>query len=345
MRLSRPVWAVTLMRAPMPVRLDLTPTVRILIQLRLRRGVAAEELGHGVDAVDDDVEVAIVVVVSEGAAAAGDGNGHAGTGLVGDFFELAVAQVAVEIFAFGVRRVGVRAVHFGIDVSVGDQDVEPAVVVHVEEADAPAEVAGVDADAGEVGAVVEVEAAEVLIEGGGVSGEVGLDDVEEAVAVEVSDGHAHAGLGLAVGRVGDAGFDGDVFEGAVLLVLVEGGGGGVVGDVDVGPAVVVEVGDADTEAIGADGVEDAGFFADVGKGAISVVVVEDVFAALEAGRSAGDLDAFVGTAGGGGIGRGLDVEVDVVGDEEIEVAVAVVVEEGAAGVPARGGLEQAGLWR
>ena len=51
-----------------------------------------------------------------------------------------------------------------------------------------------------------------------------------------------------------------VLEGAVFLVLVEGGGGGVVGDVDVGPAVVVEVGDGDREAVGADGVEDAGFF-------------------------------------------------------------------------------------
>ena len=236
-----------------------------------------------------------------------------------------------------------RAVHFGIDVAVGDHDVEPAVVVHVEEADAPAEIAGVDADAGEVGAVVEVEAAEVLVEGFGVSGEVGLDDVEEAVAIEVSDGDAHAGLGLAIGRVGDAGFDGHILECAVLLVLVEGGGGGVVGDVDVGPAVVVEVGDADAESIGADGVEDAGFFADVGEGAVSVVVIEDVFAALQAGRPAGDLDALVGAAGGGGVGRGLDVEVDVVGDEEIEVAVAVVVEEGAAGVPAGGGLEQAGV--
>ena len=148
----------------------------------------------------------------------------------------------------GIGGVGVGAVDFGVDVTVGDEDVEPAVVVHVEEADAPAEVAGVDAEAGEVGVVVEVEVAEVVVEGVGVSGEVGLDDVEEAVAVEVSDGDAHACLGFAVGRIGDAGLDGNVFEGAVLLVLVEGGGGGVVGDVDVGPAVVVKVGDATERA-------------------------------------------------------------------------------------------------
>ena len=47
--------------------------------------------------------------------------------------------------------------------------------------------------------VVEVAAAEVEVERVGVAGEVGFDDVEEAVAVEVSDGDAHAGLGSAVG--------------------------------------------------------------------------------------------------------------------------------------------------
>ena len=81
-------------------------------------------------------------------------------------------------------------------------------------------------------------------------------------------------------------------------------------------------------------VEDAGFLADVGEGAVAVVAVEDVFAAFEAGRAAGDLHALVLAAGGFRDGGGLDVEVDVVGDEEVEMAVAVVVEEGAAGVPA-----------
>ena len=88
-------------------------------------------------------------------------------------------------------------------------------------------------------------------------------------------------------------------------------------------------------AIGADGVQHAGLFADVGEGAVAVVVVEDVLAAFEAGRSAGDLDALVGAARGFRQRGGLDVEVDVVGDEEIEVAVLVVVEKGAAGVPAQ----------
>ncbi len=216
--------------------------------------------GRRVDAVDDDVHGAVVVVVTEGAAAGGDGVVDAGAGEGGDLFKLAVAQVAVDVLMLGVGGVEVGAVDLRVDVAVGDEDVEPAIVVEVDEADAPAEIAGVEAEAGEVGVVFKGAVAEVEVEGVGVAGEVGLDDVEQAVAVEVADGDAHAGLRLAVGRVGDAGFDGQVFEGAVLLVLIEGGGGGVVGDVDVGPAVVVEIGDDDGEAVGADGVFDAGLF-------------------------------------------------------------------------------------
>ena len=55
-------------------------------------------------------------------------------------------------------------------------------------------------------------------------------------------------------------------------------------------------------------------------------------------------DALVGAVGVFGQRGGLEVEVDVVADEEVEVAVLVVVEEGAAGVPAQAVLEEAGLF-
>jgi hypothetical protein len=69
---------------------------------------------------------------------------------------------------------------------------------------------------------------------------------------------------------------------------------------------------------------------DVGEGAVAVVAIEDVFAALQTRRTAGHLDAFVGTASGFGQRCGFDIEVNVVGNEEVEIAVAVVVEKGTA---------------
>ena len=205
-------------------------------------GVAAEKLRKAVDAIDDYVEVAIVVVVSEGGSAGGCRGGDAGTGLRGDLFELAVAEIAIEVLVLRVGGVDAGAFNLGVDVAVGHEDVEPPVIVHVEEAYTPAEEAGVDAEAGEIGVVVEVAVAEVEVEGVGVASKIGFDDVEETVAVEVADGDAHACLGFAVGGVGDAGLDGDIFERAVFLVLIERCGGRVVGDVDVGPAIIVEVG-------------------------------------------------------------------------------------------------------
>ena len=78
-----------------------------------------------------------------------------------------------------------------------------------------------------------------------------------------------------------------------MLVLIERTGGGVVGDVDVRPAVVVEVGGENAEAVGAVGAEDSGGFGDVGEGAVAVVVEENIFSADESGRASGDHYTFI----------------------------------------------------
>src|SRR5208282_2680607 len=109
---------------------------------------AVEQLRRSVDAVHDRVQAAVVVVVAHSEAPGLGRRGDAGASDQAHIFKLTVAQVAVEVFAFGVGGVHLGAIHLGIDVAVGDQDVEPAVVVDVEEADAPAQQAGVDAQAG-----------------------------------------------------------------------------------------------------------------------------------------------------------------------------------------------------
>ena len=90
--------------------------------------------------------------------------------------------------------------------------------------------------------VFEIRAAEVVIERGRVAGEIRFHDIEIAVEIVIGGGNAHARLRLAVRRsernrlrcaISD--------ELAVVLVLVQRAGGGIVGDVDVGPAIVVEI--------------------------------------------------------------------------------------------------------
>ena len=60
--------------------------------------------------------------------------------------------------------------------------------------------------------------------------------------IEVADGHAHARLLLTVLVQGDAAFERIIVECAVVAVVKEEAGSGIAGDVDVGPAVVIEVG-------------------------------------------------------------------------------------------------------
>src|SRR5581483_3875805 len=121
------------------------------------------------------------------------------------------------------------------------------------------------------------------------------------------------------------------------------------GDVDVWPAVVVEVGGRGAHAVGATRLPvaghehhgrrparagDAGSFGDVDESAVAAIAIERVRAAGVAERAAGDGDVVVAAVGGiAGARRFVGVEVHVAGNEEIEVAVAVVVEEITAGVP------------
>ena len=82
------------------------------------------------------------------------------------------------------------------------------------------------------------------------------------------------------------------------------------------------------------GVADAGTFRDVGEGSVTVVVVEIVGRALEAARSALNVDAHVsaGVARSEGV-EVIQVDIDIVRDEKVVPTIAVVVAEGCASSP------------
>src|SRR5205823_6152663 len=232
---------------------------------------------------------------------------------------------------------------FGIDVAVANQDVSPAVVVEAENAAAPAKILRVLAKTALKRGVFEACPAEIAVERWSVASKIGFDEVEIAVEIIIGSGDAHAGLRLAVGAQRAAGFQCNVNERPVFLVLVWRTGCGIVGDVNVRPSVVVEIGGEHAKAIGAIGFEDAGCFTDVGKCAVTVVVIQNIFSAVEPWRTASHHDAFVQTRAGFGYGGGLQIEIDVIRDEKIDVAVAVVVDESAACVPALAASGHAGF--
>src|SRR4029077_14992264 len=108
---------------------------------------------------------------------------------------------------------------------------------------------------------------------------------------------------------------------SVVLVEEEKIGPGIVGDGDVGPAVIVEVGEDDAHALRF-GFADSRRFAYVGEGAVVIVVIELgllplVVSGMAVGAVAGAMLAAVEII----FGRPLDV----VGDHQIEPAIFVVV--------------------
>ena len=161
--------------------------------------------------------------------------------------------------------------------------------------------------------VVEGAVAVVAVESRHLVGEVGADDVEPAVAVVVGDADAHAGEGDAVLVERAAGGDADLAEGAVVVVAVEQARRGVAGDVDVGPAVVVEIAADGAHAVRSDRppvllmktttpraarIRDARLLGDILERAVAAIAVEEVGAAGKPVRSAGHRNVVVAAVGG-----------------------------------------------
>ena len=127
-----------------------------------------------------------------------------------------------------------------------------------------------------------------MIEIAGVVGEIGLENIEPAVAVVVSDAHAHSGLLVAILAVSASGHDRDVGESSVMIVAKKNAGLGVDGNINVRPAVVVEIRAYRSDGVSRTGFKNAGFLRDVGERAIAVVAIQDVRVASEAARTAHD---------------------------------------------------------
>src|SRR5579864_1800205 len=125
--------------------------------------------------------------------------------------------------------------------TVTNENVRPSIVVHVEEAAAPTqELRGRSQTCGKSG-VLKTCAALVVVERRRVPSEVSFNNVEIAVQIIIGGRYAHARLRLAVRAERASRFDGNVLKFSVLLILVKSAGRGIVGNINIRPAVVVQI--------------------------------------------------------------------------------------------------------
>ncbi len=145
---------------------------------------------------------------------------------------------------------------------------------------------------------------------------MGFQDVEIAVQIVVADAQSHAGLLHAVFVQGHSAFQANLGKSSVVVVFEKKAGGGVAGNIDVGPAVVVKIGGGGSHAVAAFGFRYAGLGANVRKGAVAVVVVQRYETRRQSARPAVDRYAFPVAEGAvSRLGDFLRIEVKVVSDE------------------------------
>ena len=196
------------------------------------------------------------------------------------------------------------------------EEVQPAVVVEINEVNSPADVLRIDGQAGRGGQVVEELTLHIAIEDRRIVAEVGEEEVEVAVTVIISHGDAHIGLLLAVAIHRHPGFHGAFREGPIMIVAEQQVGRGVAGHEQVGPGVVVVVKRHRRQTVASAGLQQAGFFGDVRKGAVAIVVVERANLFLQPQRAT--IDGYTSVqaiAAGATHGGGRHVHVDVVRNE------------------------------
>src|SRR6266849_6624216 len=254
--------------------------------------VVYQQHGRSVHIADDRGHAAIVPQIADRQSARRTHRRNPRPRIGGNIGEFPVAVVVIQNLRLFEIAAEVLAVHFGVDVTVGQEQIGPAVVVNIEKHDAPAKILRVQAETGGESFVVERGVAIVVVESRGIVGKICLEQIEPAIAIVVRDGGAHAGLLAPVIIKRRARNNGDVRESAVVIVMVENAGGAVARDINVRPAVVVIVERGNTEGIMTVGLIDARFCGDVLKRAVPEIVIKNVFRPRQATRAAHHRNTF-----------------------------------------------------
>ena len=203
-------------------------------------------------------------------------------------------------------------------VALGDEEIFPAIVVIVEETDAPPRVGhGEAGDTGSEAGVSKSGVAIVLVEGVALVGEIRDDQIGPAIVIIIGEIDTHASVSAAVAVNGDFGEEADFFEGAVAFVVIEKFDHGVVGDEEVNVAVAVVIGESDAQGFA--GLREAVLLRDFRKVAVAIVVIDERRNGLKnVGVTIGAVALFVFAAP-----DIVEIPLEVAEDHEVKQAVVV----------------------
>ena len=287
--------------------------------------------------VDQDIQIAVVVQVSEAGTAA---DPRLQARLPGEALVLAEHALPVlqQHVGLGVTKAELDLLHVVEHVSVDHQQILIPVVVKIQEPGAESQQKLIPSGHSGGGPLIgEQPVLVVAVESVGLHIVIGHDDIHQAVPVVVGRVGAHSRFGIGFFVIAGAGKQGHVFESTLAVVLIVEIPYRVVGDVEVHPAVIVEIGRHHPQAL-ALRIEDAGRGGHVPEAAAAQVLVEPVGDAVVVARITVGSDVLQLA-----VGTGFEAGLQVVGHVEIQVTVIVHVEKGGAGAPV--GTTDAGFGR
>ena len=195
---SPATWVTQRSRAPMPLRFDLVPMVRTLIQLF--PGAKSQRRSWGKSFTG-------LTTMSRSPSLSKSPKAHPrdaiGTEMPGPACrdtssKRPVAQVAIEQLPLRITCFGFKLFDLGINVTVADENVRPAIVVHIEKAASPTQILGVGTQPCSEGGIFKVSVTEVVVKRRRISGKVRLYDIQVAVHVVIRRRESHAGPRLAI---------------------------------------------------------------------------------------------------------------------------------------------------
>ena len=169
----------------MPLRLDLVPIVRTLIQLLARVESQRNSCGKSLTVLTTTSMSPSLSKSPNAAPREALGSEMPGPAWKEMSAKWPLCRLLIEQLALRIAGFGAQLLDFGINVAVADEDVGPTVVIHVEKSATPAEKLGVRAESGSESGVLETGSAEIVVERRRVAGKICFDDVEVAVEIVV----------------------------------------------------------------------------------------------------------------------------------------------------------------
>ena len=290
--------------------------------------LVSEQVSCLIPVCHEDINVAIVIVIAEGGGTAYFPQGEPGAHLSGNIGEPPIPQIPEEQI---LLRCSSRPVDFSDVIHrmpVCNENVLVTVVIVIQKADAPAEVAMcMLRDARRNRGINEKIVAFVVIERVSLILEVAYRRVKSSIVIVVGESGTHPCFFLSRVAAADTGKQSDFFKSAIASVLKEVVEILVIRDVNVGIAIVVNIPDGDSEPVRRRNVCKAVLF---GEGAVAVVMIKAVRLRWITARAAVNRDALP-------VARFVCEGriIGVIGNVEFEKSIVVQFGERAASAPLR----------